>query len=107
MTVADDMIALLKDEDTVLKARRFAELPELQRRKEELMVALEEGVDGATLERIRRMARENEQMMGTALTAIRGLKARFERMGDDTEAVGYAQDGSKMAVGGINSNRRV
>ena len=107
MSPAQRLLQALQDEETVLLERRFDALVEIQRRKDELLSAMEQVDDLATLEQIRAQASRNERLMSAALTAIRGLKTRFANMGQGQGTVGYARDGSMMGVENENPNRQV
>ena len=107
MTIADEMMMVLKDEEAVLKDRKFEDLAVIQRRKEQLLGQLEDIDDQATLQRLKDQAERNERLMAVALTAIRGLRKRVTDMATNEGSVGYSSDGTRMGVEGSAEKRRV
>ncbi len=105
MSNADDLLDLLKEEEALLRARRFAELDGLMARKVELASAVKDTADVEALEAIQQQAQENERLLGLALKAIRGVRARFADITEAHGAVGYGPDGERLSFGDEKGNR--
>lgn len=105
MSAAEKMLVLLKEEEALLRERRFDALGEVQRRKEILLEEMDITKDRAALEKIKQQAASNERLMAVAMTAIKGLRARFAEMGEADSAVGYNRDGARVSVGQEKSKR--
>jgi hypothetical protein len=106
MTHGTDLLDILKEEESVLRARAFDRLPELGRRKEAVSRLI--GAESApVVEAIREQAKRNERLFAIVLGAVRGLRTRLEKAGQSDPTVGYTSDGQKMSLGDGDNARRV
>ena len=107
MTISEQMLALLREEEQVLRDRDFEKLSPLKSQKEKLLQALasQNRTDG--LAKLKAQAERNAGLLKSVLDATRAARGRLDRLEVQSQSVGYAEDGESMACAEEKNGRTV